>query len=189
MAWGCQATSHNPSQSWSRSLSTYCITKLQWVKSLVLIWFHLWVRNLQTSLRDLTTWQRTGIVAPNRPVAQIPQCTNPISHNVPLCNRNVHVCTFLLQNGALWDSCLMFCGNCEMAPMADGRVSQHPPLNPAGHQCAILILNLYSECWRLNKHGCSWQTIFSVSFFRENSGTCTLIQMLLKFFLKWESNW
>ena len=33
-----------------------------------------------------------------RPIAQITQCTSLISHNVPFCNRNVHVCTFLLQN-------------------------------------------------------------------------------------------
>ena len=28
----------------------------------------------------------------NRLISQIPQCTSPISHNVPLCNRNVHTC-------------------------------------------------------------------------------------------------
>ena len=28
----------------------------------------------------------------NRPVAQIPQCTRPISHDAPFCNRNVHTC-------------------------------------------------------------------------------------------------
>ena len=28
----------------------------------------------------------------NRPVSQIPQCTSPISHNAPFCNRNVHIC-------------------------------------------------------------------------------------------------
>ena len=39
-----------------------------------------------------------------------PQCTCPISHIAPLCNRNVHTCTFLLQSGALWDTCLMHCG-------------------------------------------------------------------------------
>ena len=27
-----------------------------------------------------------------RPVTQIPQCTSPISHNAPFCNRNVHTC-------------------------------------------------------------------------------------------------
>ena len=48
------------------------------------------------------------------PGVQIPQCTSPISHNAPLCSRNVHtyVCTFLLQNGALWDICPMHCGIC-----------------------------------------------------------------------------
>ena len=28
----------------------------------------------------------------NRPVAQIPKYTSPISHNAPFCNRNVHMC-------------------------------------------------------------------------------------------------
>ena len=27
-----------------------------------------------------------------RPVAQIPQCTSPLSHNAPFCHRNVHMC-------------------------------------------------------------------------------------------------
>ena len=41
----------------------------------------------------------------NRPVSQVPKCTCPISHSSPFCNRNV--CTFLLQNGELWDICVM----------------------------------------------------------------------------------
>ena len=49
-----------------------------------------------------------------RHVAQIPQCTIPISHNAPFCNRNVHVCTFLLQNSALWYIYLMHCGICKI---------------------------------------------------------------------------
>ena len=28
----------------------------------------------------------------SRLITQIPQCTNPISHNAPLCNKNVHIC-------------------------------------------------------------------------------------------------
>ena len=48
----------------------------------------------------------------NRPSSQIPQCIRQISHNAPLCNRNVHTCTFLLQNGALWDMGLVYCGIC-----------------------------------------------------------------------------
>ena len=59
-----------------------------------------------------------------------PQCTGPISHNVPvhyptvhqtnipqctiLQQKCAHVCTFLSQNGALWDACLMQCGIHEM---------------------------------------------------------------------------
>ena len=40
------------------------------------------------------------------------------SHNAPVpqatMHNSAHVCTFLLQNGALWDICLMYCGICEM---------------------------------------------------------------------------
>ena len=58
----------------------------------------------------------TAWIAANRPVAQIPQCTSSITHNAQFCNRNmhIHVCTFLLQNGASWDICLMHCGICEI---------------------------------------------------------------------------
>ena len=35
--------------------------------------------------------------------SHIPQYNSSMSHNAPFCNRNVHVCTFLLQNEALWD--------------------------------------------------------------------------------------
>ena len=45
-----------------------------------------------------------------RHIAQIPQCTSPISHNAPFCNRNVG--PFLLHNDVLWDICLMLCGIC-----------------------------------------------------------------------------
>ena len=47
-----------------------------------------------------------------RPIIKIPQSTSPISHNATFCDRNV--CTFLLQNGALWDICMMHCWICEM---------------------------------------------------------------------------
>ena len=48
--------------------------------------------------------ERTGN---NRPLAQIPRCTI-------LWQKCARVCTFLLQNGALWDTCLMNCGFCEI---------------------------------------------------------------------------
>ena len=53
-------------------------------------------------------------MASYRPISQIPQCTISISHNAPFCNKNVHVCTFLLKNSALLYICLMHCGICEM---------------------------------------------------------------------------
>ena len=47
----------------------------------------------------------------NRPIVRIPQCTKPVAHNAPFCNRNI------LENGALWVICLMHCGICEMAEL------------------------------------------------------------------------
>ena len=52
-------------------------------------------------------------------------------HKEPFCNRNVHTCTFLLQNGALWDVhisangalwdiCLMHSGICKMSLKCPG---------------------------------------------------------------------
>ena len=45
-----------------------------------------------------------------RYISQILQCARQMSHNAPLCNRNVHTCTFLLQSGASWDMKLVHCG-------------------------------------------------------------------------------
>ena len=50
----------------------------------------------------------------NNSISQIPLCIRQISHNAPLCNRNVHVCTFLLQKGALWDMGPVHHGICEI---------------------------------------------------------------------------
>ena len=58
------------------------------------------------------------------PISQISQCTGPISHNVPFCNRNVHVCTFLLQNSALWDICQMHCGIYEIGLISNELILQ-----------------------------------------------------------------
>ena len=42
-----------------------------------------------------------------RPISQITQYTSPISHNAPFLQQKcARVCTFLLQNGALWGICL-----------------------------------------------------------------------------------
>ena len=47
----------------------------------------------------------------NRPVAQIQQCTSPISRYTPFLTEicTAQLCTFLIQNGALWDICLIHC--------------------------------------------------------------------------------
>ena len=57
----------------------------------------------------ITTCRAKCIYIPIWPVAHAPPCASPISKNAPFCNRNVHVCTFLLQNVALWDTCPMHC--------------------------------------------------------------------------------
>ena len=53
---------------------------------------------------------------------QLTWFTNPImhqftSHNASSCDRNVHTRAHLLQNGALWDICLMHCGMFEMGQL------------------------------------------------------------------------
>ena len=53
------------------------------------------------------------------PLSQIPQCIKQISLNAPFCNRNVHLCTVLLQNDALWDMGLVHCVICEMDLLSD----------------------------------------------------------------------
>ena len=63
-----------------------------------------------------------------------PQCTRPPSHNVPFCNRYVHMYIFLLQNGPSWDICLMYCRICETGP-----AFQHLPLLSATFKLILLI--------------------------------------------------
>ena len=50
----------------------------------------------------------------DRPITQILQCTSPISHNAPLCNRNVHMhahfCFKIMHCGIF----VLQCGICEM---------------------------------------------------------------------------
>ena len=70
----------------------------------------IWTHKRQVLYLSLADWLwGTSIL-----VAHIPQCTNTTPHDAPFCNKNVHMCAHLLQNGALWDICLMHCGICEM---------------------------------------------------------------------------
>ena len=44
------------------------------------------------------------------PVAQIPQCTSPISNNASSCNRNVHMCAhfcYKMVHCGIWDQCIV----------------------------------------------------------------------------------
>ena len=46
----------------------------------------------------------------NRPMSQIPQCIMQISHNAPLCNRNVQMCAhfcYKMLHCGIWDWCIM----------------------------------------------------------------------------------
>ena len=57
-----------------------------------------------------------GIII-NWPVAQIPQCTSLILIMHHFGTEMWHLCTFLLQNGALWDICFNHCGIYEMGEL------------------------------------------------------------------------
>ena len=96
--------------------------------------------------------QNEASVVPKRLVLQIPQCTGLISHNALFHIGNVS--TFLSQNGALWDICLMHCGICAMGLMAAGvgrsmwittsmRASSNGNIfRVTGHLCVFLDMRL-----------------------------------------------
>ena len=74
-------------------IGTTTLVPYQWVKSLQLIWrsgarrFHLRVPDLQTSCRDLTTWQGTRIVAPvmaARVTCPISSLSSPQYEQIPI---------------------------------------------------------------------------------------------------------
>ena len=50
----------------------------------------------------------------SRNVVQIPQSTSPMSHNAVFCNKNVHMCAYLLWNTTSGNVCLTHCGICEI---------------------------------------------------------------------------
>ena len=52
-------------------------------------------------------------------VSRIPQCTCPISHNTPLCNRDVHI--FVTMWCAFWDMRLVHCEICEIGLLVKHR--------------------------------------------------------------------
>ena len=52
----------------------------------------------------------------NTLVSRTPQCTSPIPHNAPVCNRNVHRCAHCCYKMVHCGMFVMRCGVCEMAP-------------------------------------------------------------------------
>ena len=77
----------------------------------------------------------------NWPNLQIPPCTSSISINALFCNRNVHVCTFLLQTGALWDICWCIVGLLRLVYCTNSyftlTLTQCPQEDVANFECVI----------------------------------------------------
>ena len=64
-----------------------------------------------------------------------------VTHNTQLCIRNVHVCAFLLQSGALLDVGLVHCGICEMDLLISTKTRQNTTnYNPFTRAVESLIL-------------------------------------------------
>ena len=74
---------------------------------------------------------QSPIPCSNSPLS--PQCTILISHNAPFCNRNVHMCAHL-QNGALWDICLVHCGICGIGLLTERTI--------AWRECAMRSISI-----------------------------------------------
>ena len=93
-------------------------------------------------------FERSVPLIHNRPISQIPECIYAITHNAPFCNRNV--CTFLLQNGALWDIFLMHCGICETCLLHDAPlISNRAPfkcITMTSHERHVVSNYRSSDC-------------------------------------------
>ena len=77
------------------------------------VWFTSTVTNVGISM---CLWYNIGRLWVQKTISQIPQCFGQISHIAWFCNINMHRCTCLLQNGALWDMGLMHYGICATGP-------------------------------------------------------------------------
>ena len=79
--------------------------------SLICIWINGWVNNREAG--DLRRYRVHYDAIVIVMISQIPRCIiGQIPHSAQFCNRNVNMCTFLLQNGALLDMWLVLCGMC-----------------------------------------------------------------------------
>ena len=71
--------------------------------------------DLYVYVEHSSTWKESihfemGTCFPNSPISQIPQCIRQISHNVPLCERNVHTCIYFfykMVHCGIWDWCIV----------------------------------------------------------------------------------
>ena len=125
MVWCRQATSRYLNQRCPRYLWPYGFIKLQCVKRVISKWFvslsisyEMFLDGDQrchtTSLVHRVLINYTDAKRTSGLPVYIATTSHewPVSHNALFCNRNV--CTFLLQNGALWDICFIRCGICDI---------------------------------------------------------------------------
>ena len=76
-------------------------------------WFEMPSRPLWHHCNGQYMAGNIGQREPNRSISQIPWCTSPISHNAPLCNRNVHTCAHFCYKWCIVGY-LVPCEICEM---------------------------------------------------------------------------
>ena len=89
----------------------------------------------------------------NRPVAQIPQCTIPIPHNAPFCNRNVHICAhfcYKMVHCGIFVWCIRgfvtWVQRDNIWSLFDGSPAVDPPLKWSVIQMVSLMLS-WANCW------------------------------------------
>ena len=129
MAWCHQATDHYLSQCWSRSLSTYGVTRTQWVLCELLV--NKWVLRMSSVTHKLLV--KLCFSTTNDPFVDIccldincktakvmfifyinpsetPQCARQISHNASPCNSNMYTCAPVCLKRVyygIWDWCIV----------------------------------------------------------------------------------
>ena len=103
----------------------------------------------------------------NRPVAQIPQCISPVSHDGSLCNRNVHICVHVSVTKRCIVGWLMHYGIYGMDLWENRHISEnnHCTIHQQQYQISILwkskltgldILKPLHCIWGFEISSCSW---------------------------------
>ena len=92
-------------------------------------WCHSWP-TYDLYLSGFPQWCRGNV-----PISQIPQFSTQIFHNVPfLLQKCAHMCTFMLQNGALWDMAQLHYGICEIFLSYDWRNASEVAMKDASYK-------------------------------------------------------